>query len=365
MRISIIGAGPAGMLAALFGSKNGHQVTVFSPRGVVRAGGMTDDTLSFESYGAIEASASVTVIRNLAELESSDVVLIALPATAYQAVLPKIVPHLHDEQIVVFSGALSLVPLWVDEQARRLGKQLTLVGWGTTLGTARIHEDGRLKVGTVRGPFEMAVIPSEQAPRVVDVLKDAFGLTLRLVSSMLTPLLSNVNPVAHAGQSIPNLTRMESGEAWSLFENFMDVGANIAEAVDAERRAIATGFGLRVRSLREHYHLSYHVPEAPLPQIAKAIVNNGASPFGPSSIVNRYLDEDVPFGLVVYEVLGKVLKIETPATTAAITILEIAKDTPYRQTNTLISDLGLESMSPATLLARASGNSHSEPAQCS
>lgn len=351
-----------GMLAALLGCTNGHQVSVFAPRAAPRAGTILEDTLSFDAYGAIEASAEVTILRDISAVADSDVVVVTVPATAYLAVLPDLIPHLNRWQIVVLSGALSLVPLWVDDQARRLGKDLTLTGWGTTLGTARIREDGRLKVGTVRGPFEMAVIPADQGERVVQVLKDAFGLTLRLAPSMLTPLLSNINPVAHAGQSIPNLTRMESGEAWSLFENFMDAGANIAEAIDAERIAIAAGFGLAVRSLREHYHLSYHVPKTDLPQVARAIVDKGSSPLGPSSIANRYLDEDVPFGLVVYEALGKVLGIETPATSAAITILEIARDNPYRQSNALIADLGLMAMTPAALLQRVSGVRQGEPA---
>lgn len=351
-----------GMLAALLGCTNGHQVSVFAPRGAPRAGTTVGGTLSFDAYGAIEASASVTILREIAAVADSDVVVVTVPATAYQSVLSELTQHLDERQVVVLSGALSLVPLWVDDRARRIGKQLTLTGWGTTLGTARIREDGRLKVGTVRGPFEMAVIPADQGERVVNVLKDAFGVTLRLAASMLTPLLSNINPVAHAGQSIPNLTRMESGEAWSLFENFMDAGANIAEAIDAERLAIATGFGLTVRSLREHYHLSYHVPKTELPQVARAIVEKGSSPLGPSSIANRYLDEDVPFGLVVYEALGKVLDIETSATSAAITILEIARDIPYRQSNALIADLGLTAMTPGTLLARVSGASQPEPA---
>lgn len=350
------------MLAALLASKNGHEVNLYAPRSASRAGTTSNDALSFDAYGAVEGSVTVTILRDIAATSASDLVVVALPATAYQAVLPGLIPHLHERQIVVLSGALSLVPLWIDNQARRLGKRLTLTGWGTTLGTARIREDGRLKVGTVRGPFEMAVIPADNGKRVVGVVQDVFGVTLRLADSMLTPLLSNINPVAHAGQSIPNLTRMEKGEAWSLFENFMAAGANIAEAIDAERVAIAGGFGLTVRSLREHYHLSYHVPRSTLPEVAQAIVAKGASPLGPSSIDNRYLDEDVPFGLVVYETLGKVLNIATPATSAAITILEVAKNKPYRQTNALLADLDLISMSPQTLLAQVSGRNEPEPA---
>jgi len=351
-----------GMLAALLGSTNGHEVAVLSPRGSLRAGAVSGSRLVFESYGAIEASAAVTIIRDPAELAESDVVLIALPATAYQSVLPGLVQYFSDRQVIVFGGALSLVQLWIDDQARRLGKHLTLASWGTTLGTARIREDRRLKVGTVRGPFEMAVLPGARSDDVASVLKSAFGATLRTTSSMLVPLLSNINPVAHAGQSIPNLSRMERGEAWSLFENFREVGANIAEAIDAERQAIAAGFGVTVRSLQKHYHLSYHVPETALPQIAQAIVDKGSSPFGPATIANRYLDEDVPFGLVVYETLGRVLQLETPTTSAAITLLEIAMDTPYRQSNALLADLDLLSMTPDQLLARVAGDQQPEPA---
>lgn len=343
----------------------GHEVAVWSPRNPPRAGEIKGSRLDFETIGTIATKVSVEVLADPSALADWEVVVIAVPATAYEDALPRLAPHLRSTQLVVCSGSLSFVPLWIAELARGNGTFPTLASWGTTLGTGRIQPDRTLKVGTIRGPFEMAVIPRQEEHRVAAKLEAAFGTRFKLVPSMLVPMLSNINPVAHAGQAIPNLSRMEKGESWWLFQNFQEVGGRIAEKVDAERLAIAEGFGLSVRSLREHYHLSYHVPKLSLPEISRAISTAGLEPLGPTTIEHRYLDEDVPFGLVVYELLGRVLDVETPATTAAITLLGLARGVDYRAANKIISELQLSDMSSEQLAIRARGDQQPSAEQIS
>jgi opine dehydrogenase len=64
--------------------------------------------------------------------------VIAVPGHAYPSVLPVIADTLRPDQLVIVSGALSLAPLWMhDRVAARSLRPPVVVGWGTTLGTAR------------------------------------------------------------------------------------------------------------------------------------------------------------------------------------------------------------------------------------
>ncbi|WP_439597055.1 NAD/NADP octopine/nopaline dehydrogenase family protein [Falsiroseomonas sp.] len=352
MRLAIIGAGPIGGLSAALAAQRGHEVALWSPRGPLRHGEVSGESLELRCTGALEATLPIRLLPGIEALADWPVLLLAVPGDAYPALLPALLEVLRPGQVVICGGALSLAPLWLAEQAAARGVPVQVAAWGTTLGTARILPDRRIQVGTVRGAFEMAALPSAGLPAMLALCEALFGLQLTPAESLLVPLLSNINPVAHAGQVIPNLSRIERGEPWQLFDHFRATGARIAEAIDAERLAVAAAYGIAVRSLARHYHLSYHVPEGPVAGIAAAIEAAGRAPRGPASLDHRYLDEDMPYGLAVYEVLGRIAGVPTPQLSAALTVLACASGKALRGSNPLIDWLGLEGMTPAELVAR-------------
>lgn len=352
MRIAVIGAGPIGGLSAVLAAERGHTVAMWCPRGAPRQGEVLGDRLRITTTGALEGGAEVALLPGPEALADWDQLLLAVPGDAYPAVLPALLATLRPGQAVICGGALSLAPLWLAEQAAARGVAVDVVAWGTTLGTARILPDRRIQVGTVRARFEMAALPAARLPALLELCGALFGARLAPADSLLLPLLSNINPVAHAGQVIPNLSRIEQGQDWQLFANFREAGARIAEAIDAERIAIAAAFGLQVRSLARHYHLSYHVPEGPVAQIAADIEAGGRGPRGPARLDHRYLDEDMPYGLAVYEALGRIAGVPTPQLSAALTLLSCATGKALRAGNPLPDWLGLEAMDVPGLLAR-------------
>lgn len=352
MRLAIIGAGPIGGLSATLAASRGHEVALWSPRGPLRHGSQDGGRARLHCTGALDAEAEVAWLPDIAALADWPVLLLAVPGDSYPSLLPALLEVLRPGQTVICGGALSLAPLYLMEQAAARGVALRVGAWGTTLGTARILPDRRIQVGTVRGSFEMAALPSAALPELLDLCADLFGARLAPAESLLVPLLSNINPVAHAGQVIPNMSRIERGEAWQLFENFNQAGARIAEAIDAERIAIARAFGFEVRSLARHYHLSYHVPEGSVASIAAAIEATGRGPRGPASFDHRYLDEDMPYGLAVYEVLGRIVGVPTPQLSASLSLLACATGKTLRGSNSLIGWLGLAEMRPEELAAR-------------
>ncbi|MBY0436715.1 MAG: NAD/NADP octopine/nopaline dehydrogenase family protein [Burkholderiales bacterium] len=356
MDLAIAGGGLIGRATAALAHRRGHRVAIWSPSGQGWSARTASGAgLRLRYVGAAEGEAAVHPLPDPAALAACDTVLLAVPGNAYPSVLPRLLDGLRDGQLVVVSGALSLAPLWLYEQACARGIALTVASWGTTLCTARRSASADVEIGSIRGRFEMAAIPATGAPAAFERCRTLFGDLFNPVDSILATLLSNVNPVAHAAEVLPNLTRIECAEDWPLFRYLTPAAARIAEAIDAERIAIATAFGLKVRSVHEHTHLSYHVPLATYGEMAAAVHAKVGSPAGPTSFGHRYLVEDVPYGLAFFEAMGRVVAVPTPNISGTITVLSSACARDFRLDNPLLEALRVDGMLPAQLLARCRG----------
>ncbi len=357
--VAIVGAGPIGRATAAFLTHHGHRAALWSPSGKTTAPLRTaspdgrSGTLAY--HGFLTGTAAVDLLDDLRQLADYEVILVALPGHAYPAVLPRIIPCLKNQHTVIVSGALSLVPLWLSERAAARGVRPAVAAWGTTLATARVTAAHSVQINTVRASFEVAALPTSAAGAVLDTCRALFGDRFTLADNILAAALLNVNPVAHAAEVLPNLTRIERREHWPLFHYLTPAAARICEAVDGERIAIARGFGIAVRSIEEHYHLSYHVPRGTVAEMAEAIHAKYGGPPGPVTLEHRYLLEDVPYGLVFYEALARVAGAAVPHISAAITLLSSAYGRDFRRDNPLLADLQIENTTPAELLARCAG----------
>ncbi len=365
-RVLILGAGAIGCATAAFLSARGIPVAMWSPT----AGRLRKKKAraQFECVGAVNASVTVDCLSHLDSLSDYSHIFVCLPASLYQQVLTSAGPYWQDGQTIIVSGALSLVPLWIKSMAAANNVCVTTVGWGTTLTTAHFLPDGRLHINALRDRIDMAWLPARSVvateaadePSAQDHVVGAqsayvdcqqfFGDRFLLTDSLLACTLANINPIAHAAEVIPNLTRMDRGEAWQLFGNFTGVVANMAEALDQERLTLAHRLGFTLPTLAQHYQRSYHVKGGPLNEMAQAIEARGAGPFGPGLLEHRYVLEDVPFGLVFLERLAQVSGVPCPTLSACITLLEAVYKRSFRDQNFLMASLLPEAMSIEELL---------------
>ena len=346
-RIAIVGAGPVGCASVALLARAGHAPALWSPTGrhLLREG----ERASFICTGALQGEVQAQWLPSPESLREFDTVLVCLPATAYAPVLGPLNALWRPGQHVVVSGALSLLPLWILAQATGAQGRLRVSGWGTTLTTAHFLADGRLHLNPARDRIDMATVGSASAG---DDCTAIFGPRFAVADNLLAPALANINPIAHAAEVIPNLTRMDRGEQWSLFAHFGPVVARMAEDLDAERRAVGAALGIALPSLRQHYARSYHVPEQALDGMAASMVAKGMSPHGPARLDHRYVLEDAPFGLAFLEAVAALAQVPTPVLNACLTVLGSAYGRDLRAENFLLDALGLAASDPASLLAR-------------
>lgn len=317
MRVGIVGAGAVAFGSAAFLLSRGHEACLWSPSGQ-RTRALAEGA-SLVSEGVMAGSFHPTVAASCAAaLDGADAVLLALPANGYRVALEAMAPHLRDGQVVVISAHASFGALYLARLLAQRGLSLPIVALSTTVLRARQTSPTTVKVATLRGKVDMATLPTDLGDAGLAACTALFGERFVRRADLLTIALSNVNPQSHLALALCNFTRMEKGEAWGQSEHMTEAVGRLLEALDAERLAIAKAFGREVRSMRQHYSLTYGLPDAPLGDTARVLAGRGDPTLGPATIQTRYTLEDVPFGLVPLVWLGQLAGVPTPLHQAGI-----------------------------------------------
>ncbi len=348
MRIAILGAGAIAYGAAAYLIQRGHDPIVWSP-----SGERTRELAAGEplvATGALEGEFRPRVASSCADAVSGgDAIFVALPANGHRVVFDAAAPQIKPEQVVVISGHLSFGALYLARKLADRGLQIPIIAWGTTVTTGRQLSPTQVRIANIRKRVDVATIPTEASEHGLAVCQELFGDRFVLRSDILAIAVSNLNPQNHMGIVILNLTRMERGEAWGQNENLTDAVGRLLEALDAERLAIADAIGAEVRTIHEHYHLSFNVPIGSVGEMSRAMHERGDGTLGPTDLDTRYVLEDVPFGLVPTERLGRLVGAPAILHESGINLLSATYGRDFRAENDLLPPLGLDGLSLAAL----------------
>ena len=349
MRIGILGAGAIAFGMAAFLAKAGHQPVLWSPSGT-RTRKLAEGA-PLTATGVVEFSGQVAIAGTCAEaVTQTDVVIIALPANGHRLVLDAALPHLRSGQPIIISSHSSFGALYLSKRLAKRGVRLPIIVWGTTLLTGRQQADGvSVGVNTVRQKIDVATLPKSAAAEGKALCSKLFGDRFVERDGLLAIALSNLNPQNHLGIALLNLTRMEKGETWGQGEHVTPAVGQLIEALDLERLKIAESFGLSVRTVQEHFSLSFHVPMGTVSQMNQQMHQEGRGGFGPATANSRYIYEDVPFGLVPTSILGRIAGRPALLHEAGTSLFSAAVGRDLVADNNLLPELDLDQLSPVAL----------------
>lgn len=354
MKVGIAGAGSVAFGKAALLEQAGHRVMLWSPSGErtreLAAGA------SLVAEGAIEGKFHPAVASSAEELATwADVVLIALPAYGHKAVFDALAPHLRSDHTVLISSHASFGALYLSKLlSTREKPPPPIVAWGTTACTGRQQDTRRVLINTIRSKIDIATIPHSSSATASTISRRLFGERFVERDGVLAIALSNLNPQNHMGIALGNMTRMERGEVWSQGQNVTPNVGRMLEALDRERLAIADGLGLSVRTIFEHFHLSFHVPVASISEMNQDMHAAGRGGTGPATVDSRYVTEDVPFGLLPTVKLGEMTGKSAVLHQAGIDIFSAMYGVDFERANDLLPALDLNSLSLAQLKQLAS-----------
>ena len=348
MNVAVLGTGSIGLAtAALLGRE--HGVTLWSPggRGIE---GLEPGRLKFS--GALEGEAPVRTARDLAvAMADAEVIIVAIPAYGQHAVLQKCAAQLRAGQAVFLMPMLSLAGLVLAQLLAARGLRCLIGGFGTTVMTARKTGAESVRVLALRDRLDVAGMPSADTPRALKLAQQLFGDRFNAQSDLLAISLSQTNPIAHVPLALANLTRMELGEAWTQYDHMAGAIARACVALDRERLAVAQAFGLTVRSIEQHFHLSFGAPMMDFSEQCRWVHETRGSPAGPATLDTRYITEDVPYGLVFNARMGRIAGAPTPVTDGCVALAGAAYGRDFSSENALIAAIDPALLNGKSLLA--------------
>ncbi len=340
--VGIVGAGGVAFATAVYLEQAGHHAILWSPSGA-RTKAIAE-TGTLKSTGALEGEVHPGVAASAEDLVArSQVIVLALPGYGHHATLDAIAPHLRADQAVIISSHASFGALYLANALAARGITIPIVAWGTTLATGRQSPDYTTAlVNTVRARIDIATVPESLTDEGLALCQRLFGDRFVVRDGLLAISLSNLNPQNHLGIALCNMTRMEKGESWSQAGNVTPNVGRFMEALDAERIAIAEALGLDVRTIFEHYHLSYHVPVAPIADMNAELHAKGVGGTGPATADSRYVTEDAPYGLLVTALLGDIAGRPAKLHRAGVDIFSALYGRDLATENTLLPAMGLD-----------------------
>ena len=390
-RVGIAGAGAIALgtaaLLVQWSTNNNNQHNpedqppmIWSPSRSRAGGTIRVDRVELITRGALEQTCTICMATSAQELvDSNDIILVALPANGHKMVLDQLAPYIRPGQPVIFSSHASMGALYLASLLRARGVQAPLTAWGTTVVTARREQLARVehhrthdaaaaeevknekdnqgcgsydmpfavRINTVRKAVDGCTVPvAETESSGLGLCRELFpGIDFRQREGLLAISLSNLNPQNHLAMALCNLSRIEKGEAWHQSLCVTPKVGKFMEALDAERLAIASALGLSVRTIFEHFHLSFHVQiRDNMSEMCQDIYNQGRDVLGPATASSRYITEDAPFGLALTVVLGRLVGRPAVLHQSGLAILSAMYERDFYNENDLLEALDLENV---------------------
>jgi len=280
-------------------------------------------------------------------LADVDIVMAAAPANAHVFLAEQAAPHLRDGHVVVLNpgrtgGALEFRRVL---REKRVMADVIVAEAQTFIYASRCINPAQCQIFRVKNTIPVAALPAYRTPEVIEALRPAFPQFVP-GDNVIKTSMDNIGAIFHPGVTVLNSARIESthGDFEYYIDGVTPSVANILEAMDGERVAVAAAMGFQSITARQWLYMAYDAAGATLHQAMRA--NPGYYGIkGPHHLDHRYLNEDVPMSLVPIASLGEMLNVATPTIRAIVHLASLLTGKDYWAEGRTPERLGLAGLS--------------------
>jgi opine dehydrogenase len=283
-----------------------------------------------------------------AAVSGAGTVLVPLPTTTHDEVLPALAPVLSDGQTVLLApgncGSLLLRSALSDRPtppAVTVAETPTLPYVTRRSGPA----EATINLDAVRLP--VGAFPGADTDRALRTATALYPEAATAAADALDAALNNSNACVNATPTVLNAGAIESPEVESFNVHRQGVGEAVyraIRAVDGDRVRLRRelGYGAPHFTQDEYYEPGPETGEHFYGADARAALT-AADTFSedPPSLDDRYLHEDVAVAAVLLSSVGDAVGVDTPTVDALVRMAEALADRPYRETGRTVERLGL------------------------
>ena len=352
MKVTIIGAGNAGLSHAAMITKQGHQVTIVKTTRLMYEDSfdvlIQKKQIEYEKDGKTGVVNIEDATRDIPDAVSqADVIFILTQSVAHEKLSELISPHLRSGQILLVSPGYAGSFYFA---TKCKGKGVVFVEGESIPFDSRIIAPGKVNIcfENIRNPI--GVFPSEKTEETLKILQKIIPrFTAR--QNVLESAFHNPNLIVHTVGTIMSVARIEhsKGDFWMYRESFTPTIMKLVGDLDAEKMAILEYFELPTQSFVESFQFRTYDDLSADPMEALRHYAEFGSPKGPVDAQTRYITEDVPMGLCFMSSIGEKAKIPTPVCDALISIASAMHQKDYYTEGRTLVQLGIDHYSVSEL----------------
>lgn len=311
-----------------------------------------------------EASIARVTLDPAEACERAELLNLVVPAFGQRRFFEELIPHLRDGHIVVlWAGNYGSLELRELLRERRPELTVGVLETNTLPYGTRLAGPGHVHLSLVAPKVMAAALPADVPGPALPLLRELWPCVTP-APDILSVALSNPNPVIHPPGALLNVGRIQhSGGDFNMYrEGITEAVARVIRSVYAEVQAVALALGTEVveyeeRDFRTKVSVMGVAFQAPFDTIG--VIGEIA---GPKSIQDRYITEDLPYGLVPVSQLGDRLGVETPLIDAIISLGSAVCGRDFWSEGRGLEALGLADVAPEEILAHVRRSPVAAPA---
>lgn len=359
--ITVLGGGNAAFITAADLTLRGHRVTLCELAHLQQnvQGVMQSRVIELQIVGNPGIKGGLAHLEKVTTemceaLAEAELVLIVVPAFSQKFFAEACARQLKDGQVVVlapgnFGGAIEFSNI-ISKKGKR--QKVAVAEMECMIYSGFKSSPTSAWVSGYKKGLHLAAFPGKDTEKVMRTMLQVYP-DLRAAHNVLETGLRNINTVLHAPIVVHNAGWIEKMKGDFLFywDGCTPGVARIAEAVDRERIALGRCFGFDLPPMR-NVSLEWYGHEGARGNTLCEVLSTNpvyVKDYAPKTLQHRFLLEDVPYGMVPMESLGRLMGVPTPVTSATITLASELTGIDLRSDARDLRNLGLERLNASDL----------------
>ena len=359
--IAVLGGGNGGHAVAANLSLSGFKVNFFelpqfagSFEKVLRTREIRIEGVSIDGV----AKLNLATIDIQQAIKDAEVIFVVTPAFGHKAMAEASAPFVQDGQIIVLmpgsGGSLEFAKIFKEKKVKR---EIAFAESCTLPYGARLKGPGHVSVLINAIILPTGVFPAKRTSDVISKLRQFYPIVMP-AKDVLEAAINNPNPIVHPAATLLSATKIEhsKGEFYLYAEGMTPAVARTFESLNEERLSICKALGYNLYHWDNLEFKNYNLGETE-DECRYRILNTsmdaafgkdgiyaGIKMKGPEHFKDRFITEDVPYGMVLLSTLGDLLRVPTPTHDAVIQLSSVINRTNYWKTGRGVRELGLSKL---------------------
>lgn len=344
--IAIIGAGNGGCAAAADLTLRGFDVRLY---------GRSPSTVApIAERGAIEISGSLgehVVPLAMATtdagkaIKGAQLVILMGPTHAHEEMARTVAPHVTSDQVLMAAPGHTVL-LIPSVLARSGAARPVFCDTATLPYIVRKSGPSSVRITQAARYLVFAGFPGSRTLELAEMIRAVYP-SIAPGANLLETVFPYTNAIHHPPAVLANVGRIEAtkGDYHHYYDGISPAVGRLIDALDVERRAIASALGVRALPFVEQFfRIGYTTQAARDTGLAYEAFHQSEPDRwirAPSTLDHRFLNEDVPFGLVLLSELGRLAGVPTPTIDHVIHLAGVTMGRDYRASGLTLDRIGL------------------------